>query len=690
MLTRPVARPPPQGQRVLDRLVQDRRITPGQRDSVVTAAHRSGDRADEALIETGIMGEETFLEWAAATYKTRFVSTKKLSRADIDRTTLEWLPRRVAEKLLVFPILFDRRTQSLSVVAADLDDDDLVRQVQVATGAREIKLYAGRPGAIRAAIHKFYDGDPHAFARLERGTIEYPSGPARLDDDPLGGELARLDLTLTPGRAEVVPVTPGYTPAVATSRSPNIVLRLDPEGERRNLQKVTSATGVDAGTGRTGSLDAGVQAKDWLETLNVLVALLENGRTDLRGHSAQVARMMRRLCERIGLPERDVTGILAAAYIHDVGKASSFHLTALNVAEYDGHRVQAQKTHTAPLKLFEATALPESCTRTLTSLYERFDGAGFPDRLSGKEIPIGARLLAIVETYADLVQSARNPYRRKLSAKEGCDALAQKRGTIFDPNLVDLFASVVLGDDLRRRLEGHGRVLIVDADPEDTTVLELRLIEQGYDTLIARNAADARKLLEAQDVDLVLSEVDLTPHDGFTLLEQMRSFQKTSAVPVVFLTRRSDRESIQRGFALGSADYLVKPTSADVIVAKARQILEAAAAKGASKPSTSRGVSGSLTEMSLPDVVQILAYGRKSGQLRVSAKGQSGEVQFLEGQIHHAMFGQDRGDEAFYKMLSLTGGEFALDPDVKPTARTIHASAETLLLEGLRRLDEAR
>jgi hypothetical protein len=94
--------------------------------------------------------------------------------------------------------------------------------------------------------------------------------------------------------------------------------------------------------------------------------------------------------------------------------------------------------------------------------------------------------------------------------------------------------------------------------------------------------------------------------------------------------------------------------------------------------------------MSLPDVVQILAYGRKSGQLRVSSKGQSGEVQFLEGQIHHATFGADRGDEAFYKMLSLTAGEFALDPDVKPTARTINASAETLLLEGLRRLDEGR
>jgi response regulator RpfG family c-di-GMP phosphodiesterase len=685
-----VVRPPPQGIRVLDRLVQERRITPGQRDNVVAAAHRSGDRADEALIETGIMSEEAYLEWAAATHKTRFVSSKKLSRAEIDRSTLEWLPRRVAEKLLVFPILADRRAHSLSVVAADLDDDDVVRQLQIATGARDIKLYAGRPGAIRAAIAKFYDGDPHAFARVERGTIEYPSDPSRLDGDPLGGELARMELTPTRPEPRVVPAPPGYTPvATSAGRAPNIVLRLDSEGERRAMHKISAATG-DSAAVRPGSIDTAAQTADWLETLNVLVALLENGRGDLRGHSAQVARLLRRMCERVGLPERDVTGIVAAAYIHDVGKASSYHLTALNVAEYDGHRTQAQKTYTAPLKLFESVSLPEMCTRAISSLYERFDGAGFPDRLSGKEIPIGARLLAIVETYADLAQSARNPFRRKLTPKEACDALAQKRGAIFDPNLVDLFGSVVLGDDLRRRLEGNAHVLIVDADPEDTTVLELRLIEQGYDTHIARNAADARKMLESQDVELIVSEVDLTPHDGFTLLEQLRSFQKTSAVPFVFLTRRSDRESVQRGFALGGADYLVKPTSADVVVAKVRQILETAAAKGAAKPGASRGVSGSLTEMSLPDVVQILAYGRKSGQLRVSSKGQSGEVQFLEGQIHHATFGADRGDEAFYKMLALSTGEFALDPDVKPTARTIHASAETLLLEGLRRLDEGR
>ncbi len=700
-----MARQPPQGLRVLDRLLQENRISPEQRESVILSAHRSGDRADEALLDTGIMSEADFLKWVATTYKTRFVSTEKLAHADIDKALLDRLPRRVAEKLLVFPILYDVLSQSLSVVAADLEED-VAKQVQVVTGVRDVKVYAGRPGAIRAAILKFYGGVARAFARFESAGIEFKPEPSTLDpfDRNGGPDVGRPELGSFrsdapiggPGYALPPHAAPGMgrrpTPPPIGVRGAGIVLRLDPEVDRRDAKKITQVTVADtgAGSGRGPSLGGGVASVDWLETINVLVALLENSRAELRGHSSQVARMMRRVCERIGLPERESTGILGAAYLHDVGKASSYHLTALNVAEYEGHRLQALKMYTAPVRLLESVKLPESCTATVTHLYERFDGTGFPDRLAGKDIPIGARLLAIVETYADLVQNARNPFRKTLGAKEACDVLGAKKGTVFDPNLVDLFAAVVLGDDLRRRLEGRARALIIDSDPEDTTVLELRLVEHGYDTIIARNAADARKTVESQDIDIIFSEVDLTPHDGFTLLEQLRSFQKTAGVPFVFLTRRSDRESIQRGFALGAADYLVKPTSADVIVAKARQIIEGAAARGAPTPSTSRGVSGSLTEMALPDVVQILAHGRKSGQLRISAKGQSGEVLFFEGQIHHATFGTAQGDDAFYKMLNLTGGEFALDPDVKPTTRTINASIETLLLEGLRRLDEGR
>ncbi|MEP7122991.1 MAG: DUF4388 domain-containing protein, partial [Byssovorax sp.] len=94
-------------------------------------------------------------------------------------------------------------------------------------------------------------------------------------------------------------------------------------------------------------------------------------------------------------------------------------------------------------------------------------------------------------------------------------------------------------------------------------------------------------------------------------------------------------------------------------------------------------------EMSLPDMVQILWHGRKTCALRISAGASSGEIDFAEGQVVDARWDALRGEAAFYKMIALMEGDFRLDPTFKPTSRSIQASPEALLLEGMRRLDEA-
>src|SRR5262249_10559956 len=136
-------------------------------------------------------------------------------------------------------------------------------------------------------------------------------------------------------------------------------------------------------------------------------------------------------------------------------------------------------------------------------------------------------------------------------------------------------------------------------------------------------------------------------------------------------------------FQLGAADYLVKPAPAEVIIAKAAQILT-----GGGPSTGARGVAGSLSEMSLPDVLQVLSHGRKTGRLRLTAGGTAGEIHFEKGEVHHAILGDLLGEAAFYSMLRLTDGNFALDPLFRPKERTIRQSTESLLLEGMRRLDE--
>ena len=418
----------------------------------------------------------------------------------------------------------------------------------------------------------------------------------------------------------------------------------------------------------------------------MLVSLLENSRQELRGHSSQVARLLRRVAERMSLDRAETQAMIVAGHIHDLGKMGQFHLTALNCAEYEGHRVAALKAYDTPLRLLEAVRLTPSIKNAVFHMYERVDGRGFPDKLVGKEIPLGARLLSVADTYADLTQNPRNPFRKVLGPAEAMNVLIKHKGTIFDPSILDLFKALVLGEDMKAKLlASRYRVLLVDADPEESTVLELRMVEQGFDVKTARSVETARKLATADgaDFDLVVCELELPDADGLAFLSEARKEAWGRDMPWVVHTQKQGRTEANRAFELGAMDFVAKPVQADVLVAKLKAMLDQwSTGRGA------KGVSGSLREMGLPDIVQVLFHGRKTGKLNVRSAGKNGEIHFLEGNIANAIIGDVTGADAFYALLKFEEGDFALDPGFTPPKRVMVESSEALLLEGMRRMDE--
>jgi CheY-like chemotaxis protein len=215
-------------------------------------------------------------------------------------------------------------------------------------------------------------------------------------------------------------------------------------------------------------------------------------------------------------------------------------------------------------------------------------------------------------------------------------------------------------------------------------VLELRMIEQGFEVQQAHTSDQALKILASGEIEIVVSELDLKPADGFALLTEAKKHRWGESVPWVVVTLRSARQDAQRAFELGAQDFMTKPISPDVLVTKLKQIME----KHASQTGASRGVSGSLSEMGLPDMVQVLWHGRKTGSLKIRSGNDSGEIHFVSGAIYNALWAKLRGTEAFYAMLTLRDGDFMLDPTHTAPQQVIHESPEALLLEGMRRLDE--
>jgi response regulator RpfG family c-di-GMP phosphodiesterase len=625
-------------------------------------------RFEEAVLDLGFVTEAALLTALSAHFHTQFVSTEKLAKVNVDKPTMAMIPREAAEALNLFPIQFDAKTSTLRVVTANPGDTEALRNAQGVSQARRIQAIVARPRAVRSAIARAYGGDVSAFAWMDLeaqgemygfGAVTRGSRFGDARSTPIQAPPQPLQRPPTGGfEVQPLPVAPAPPPAAApVAAAPTARAKTEP--------------------GITHAFD------DVLEMMNVFVSLLENDRPDLRGHSAQVGRLTRRVGEKMAVPREVISSYVAAAYAHDVGKAGQYHLTALNVSEYDGHKVAGQGLVRAPTRLLEAVKLSADTTESLVHMYERFDGKGFPDNLAGKKIPLGARILAATDTYADLTQNPRNPFRKALPPSEAVDVLLKYKGLIFDPEVVEAFQSILLGEDLKARLLADRYVaLLIDPDSGETSVLEVRMIDQGFDVKIARSAEQARQVLSETKVDLVVSEIDLPGQDGLTLLAEARQEPWGKDLAWVMHTKRQGRAEAQKAFEHGVIDFVSKPTAVDVLVAKLKARLDRSRAKA------QQGLSGSLAELGLPDLVTALSNGRKSGALKITSKTVNGEVHFLEGAIVNATTATKRGAGAFYELLRLTEGQFAVDPSIKPKERVITESTESLLLEGMRRMDE--
>jgi response regulator RpfG family c-di-GMP phosphodiesterase len=724
--------------KVIDLLHRAQVLPRPQYERALALLSTTDERGEDVLVDNDLLSEADLLKALSAIYRTHFVSAEKLSKADIPRATVQMIPRRVAETFGVFPVLFDPKTNVLSVVTADPENAETLREIKLVSGAREVKAFVARPSAVAAAIRKHHGGDTRAFERFERERavgfsfgvqmgadgrvtsrtaneepfeidrtsarkaapeVERPSETAQraafpqsapsLEAAPPARPAPELEAPKRPGIAalddldfedvleDAAPSLPQAPPKRA-NRAPDVSLSAPPPP---NLATVTKKDTLHPPESISSQND------NTIELLTVLVSLLENARQELRGHSSQVARLLRRVAERMNLTNADTYAAVVAGLIHDLGKMGQFHLTALNSSEYEGHRHAAQKAFDTPLRLLEGVRMPPAVKHTVLHMYERFDGKGFPDKLDAKEIPLGARLLAVADTYADLTQNPRNPFRKVLGPAEAMEVLQKHSGTIFDPAILDLFKALVLGEDMKAKLlANRHRALVIDPDPEESTVLELRMVEQGFDVKIARTVEAARKLIAAGELDVVVSEIELPDGDGLALLADARKDSGGRDVAWIFHTQKQGRSEAQRAFDLGAMDFVAKPVQADVLVAKIKAMLEKRSQSG--KGGGAKGVSGSLREMGLPDIVQVLFHGRKTGKLSIKDGTNAGEIHFLEGAVANALLGSLSGADAFYAMVRFNDGEFALDPTFVPPKRVVTESAEALLLEGMRRMDE--
>ncbi len=107
-------------------------------------------------------------------------------------------------------------------------------------------------------------------------------------------------------------------------------------------------------------------------------------------------------------------------------------------------------------------------------------------------------------------------------------------------------------------------ILIVDDTPDNITLLS-NLLKDKYNTKVATSGATALQIVAASPVDLILLDIMMPDMDGLETCRRLKADAHSSAIPVLFLTAKSQPEDEARGLALGAVDFLRKPVNPDVL-----------------------------------------------------------------------------------------------------------------------------
>ena len=242
------------------------------------------------------------------------------------------------------------------------------------------------------------------------------------------------------------------------------------------------------------------------------------------GHSERVGIYAERLAREIagdyGLTEEDVLRIHYIGLVHDIGKIG----VADNVLNKSGRLTDEEytlmKQHTE-IGYEMMTSLGEGIKDLLAGIrhhHERYDGKGYPDRLSGTDIPLVARILALADSY-DAMTSNR-VYRLRLGSVEARNEIERCAGAQFDPALAEIFVNLIdKGEIIPHTMEGSA----VDKDGRlrNSAILEKRLVTDLMEDVEVIDPSHVRmlcyvmKLMERKgmDYDIVFVETESDMED---------------------------------------------------------------------------------------------------------------------------------------------------------------------------------
>lgn len=277
------------------------------------------------------------------------------------------------------------------------------------------------------------------------------------------------------------------------------------------------------------------------------------------GHSRRVAYYSKLIGARMGKTEKELQDIYYAGLLHDVGKIRIPDEIINKPGKLDAKEFDFIKLHpVAGYHILKDISGNSKFSEGARFHHERYDGKGYPNGLTGHNIPEIARIIGVADAY-DAMASNRS-YRQALPQDVVRGEIEKGKGTQFDPEIADVMLALMDEDteyNLCQKTDGQKTILVVDDEPTNSKMVRFIMRDESmYNVLTAQNAEETLKILADQTVDLLLLDIEMPEMNGFELLELVR---KDYQLPVVFMTGNKDLETIQKAEKVGVEDYITKP-----------------------------------------------------------------------------------------------------------------------------------
>lgn len=232
------------------------------------------------------------------------------------------------------------------------------------------------------------------------------------------------------------------------------------------------------------------------------------------------------------------------------------------------------------------------------------------------------------------------------------------------------------------------KILIADDNSRLLKLLELRFAQSGYAVFTAEKIKDAVVAAIITQPDIIITDVMMSEINGWEFKKLLVKIPNMAEIPFIFLTSTETLPDEFYAQDFGTTDYMQKPYAFDDLLAKVEKNLRRHEERQKALSPQTPNQSGTLNDMSLTDILQVLSMNKKTSTVKLVSGSKSGEIYFSKGKIYGAETGSIKGEGAIYELLSWENVNFWIGENTGSGEETISKDLHSLMANGIKYREE--